>query len=101
MDDVSVAILKGLSALPDSSQLSMQRMRWTVECTVDGNTLSRQPFPYFSIRYIELQKLLAAVTQDTATYGVGVISVEVAPAGAVQRVHFTDGTTAEYDMVPP
>mmetsp|Transcript_33473 Transcript_33473/g.94726 ORF Transcript_33473/g.94726 Transcript_33473/m.94726 type:complete len:623 (+) Transcript_33473:71-1939(+) len=96
LDDASVAILKGLGALPS---VALQRMRWTEERTPQGRVLTRQPLPYSAALYAEVQHALAALLPEgCVTYGRKATSAEVQQDGTT-RVQFQEGPPATCDLL--
>ena len=91
LDDASAAILKGLGVLGPAAVISqppaLEKMRWTEERSVAGRVILRQPFPYFAVRYAELQQGLAqALPPDSIAYGRKVLAVQPLGAGRLRVV---------------
>lgn len=100
IDDVSAAILKGLGVFGCTTKaVAVQRMRWTEDRLSCGKTLLRQPLPYFSSLYSELQRgLLAKLLPGSVTFGSKATRVEHMPQGGL-RVHFAEGSEIECDVL--
>ncbi|KAJ8603669.1 hypothetical protein CTAYLR_010032 [Chrysophaeum taylorii] len=88
VDDASMGILLGLGV----SLESLETTRWIEEVATTGETLFRAPYPYWSTRYADIRRGLAA-SAGNVRWGSRVVRVEK------EYVVLEDGERVAYDAL--